>query len=83
MARNPLSPRRLSLPRFAARRDEAAATVAVSPTKFDEWVAAGKMPKGRKIDGVVLWDLEELWECWVRLRDGETVRNNPFDRTVA
>jgi hypothetical protein len=49
------SPRDLSLPRFALRRDEAAASVAVSPTKWDEWVNDGRMPKGRKIDGVVLW----------------------------
>jgi hypothetical protein len=33
------SPRDLSLPRFALRRDEAAASVGVSATKFDEWVA--------------------------------------------
>jgi hypothetical protein len=55
MSRSAASPRDLSLPRFAVRRDEAAASVAVSETKFDEWVTAGKMPKGHKIDGVVLW----------------------------
>jgi integrase len=32
------TPRELSLPRFALRRDEAAAAVAVSSTKFDEWL---------------------------------------------
>lgn len=49
-----LTPRELSLPRFAVRREEAAASVGVSASKFDEWVRDGKMPKGHKIDGVVL-----------------------------
>jgi predicted DNA-binding transcriptional regulator AlpA len=77
-----LSPRDLSLPRFALRRDEAAAALAVSGTKFDEWVADGRMPKGRKIDGVVLWDTEEIREAWERLRDGNYSKN-PFDGIVA
>ena len=76
------SPRDLSLPRFALRRDEAAASVAVSPTKWDEWVNDGRMPKGRKIDGVVLWDTQEIREAWERLRDGHYSKN-PFDGVVA
>jgi hypothetical protein len=39
------------------------------------------MPPGRKIDGVVLWDVAEIWEAWVRLRDGEYSKN-PFDEVV-
>jgi predicted DNA-binding transcriptional regulator AlpA len=77
-----LSPRDLSLPRFALRRDEAAASVAVSTTKWDEWVADGRMPRGRKIDGVVLWDTQEVREAWERLRDGQHSKN-PFDGVVA
>jgi predicted DNA-binding transcriptional regulator AlpA len=76
------SPRDQSLPRFALRRDEAAASVAVSTTKFDEWCVDGRMPKGRKIDGVVLWDTQEILEAWERLRDG-TYSKNPFDGVVA
>jgi predicted DNA-binding transcriptional regulator AlpA len=76
------SPRDLSLPRFALRREEAAAAVAVSPTKFDVWVADGRMPRGRKIDGVVLWDTQEVREAWERLRDGQPSKN-PFDGVVA
>jgi predicted DNA-binding transcriptional regulator AlpA len=30
--------------------------VGVSPTKFDEWIAAGRLPKPSKLDGIVLWD---------------------------
>jgi predicted DNA-binding transcriptional regulator AlpA len=77
-----LSPRDLSLPRFALRRDEAAASVSVSTTKFDEWVTDGRMPKGYKIDGVVLWDCQEVREAWERLRDGDRAKN-PFDEVVA
>ena len=74
--------RLLSIPRFALRRDEAAAAVAVSNTKFDEWCADGRMPRGRKIDGVVLWDTGEVSDAWERLRDGDAARN-PFDEVVA
>jgi hypothetical protein len=74
--------RLLSIPRFALRRDEAAASIAVSTTKFDEWCADGRMPKGRKIDGVVLWDTGEISVAWERLRDGSILKN-PFDEVVA
>ena len=81
LSRPALSPRDVSLPRFAVRREEAAASVAVSPTKFDEWVKNGRMPPGRKIDGVVLWDVAEIYEAWVGLRDAGYSKN-PFDEVV-
>ena len=81
ISRPALSPRDVSLPRFAVRREEAAASVSISRTKFDEWVKDGRMPPGRKIDGVVLWDVGEMREAWVRLRDGESSKN-PFDEVV-
>jgi hypothetical protein len=74
--------RELSLPRFALRREEAATSLGVSPTKFDEWVGDGRMPKGIKVDGVVLLDVQEISEAWDRLRDGRPLKN-PFDRVVA
>jgi predicted DNA-binding transcriptional regulator AlpA len=73
------SPRTLSIPRFALRRDEAAASVAISPTLFDAWIKLNKMPKGRKIGGVVLWDTQEVWECWCKIRDEDHNDQNPFD----
>ncbi len=79
MARSSL--RETSLPRFALRREEAAASVSVSPTTFDKWVADGRMPKGRKVDGLTLWDTEEVREHWVAIRDGAIVRN-PLDTRV-
>jgi predicted DNA-binding transcriptional regulator AlpA len=78
---NSQSLRVLSLPRFALRRDQAAASLSISTTKFDEWCADGRMPKGRKIDGVVLWDTGEILEAWEQLRDGNHSRN-PFDEVV-
>ena len=79
-----LSPRDLSLPRFALRRDEAAASLGISVTTFDCWVKLGRMPKGRKIDGIVLWDTQEIRDCWCKLRDKDDVEaNNPFDGVVA
>jgi hypothetical protein len=73
-----------SLPRFAVRRDEAAASLGVSETKFDHWVETARMPKGRKIDGVRLWDVGELERAWVALRDQDTFGSeNPFDGVTA
>jgi hypothetical protein len=82
LPRPALSPRDVSLPRFAVRREEAAASLSVSTTKWDEWVADGRMPKGYKIDGVVLWDCQEVREAWDQLRDRERAKN-PFDGIVA
>ena len=74
--------RLMSIPRFALRREEAAASLGVSTTKFQVWCDSGRMPKGRKIDGVVLWDTGEVLEAWERLRDG-AYSKNPFDGVVA
>jgi predicted DNA-binding transcriptional regulator AlpA len=77
-----LTPRDLSLPRFALRRDEAAASLAISETTWDKWVEMKRMPPSRKIDGVVLWDTQEIREYWNRLKDADNA-NNPFDSVTA
>jgi predicted DNA-binding transcriptional regulator AlpA len=41
-------------------RVKAAAYVGVGPTKFDEMVADGRMPKPARVDGRVLWDRHQL-----------------------
>jgi predicted DNA-binding transcriptional regulator AlpA len=77
------SPRSLSLPRYALRRDEAAASLGISSTLFDTWVRGGLMPPGRKIGGVVLWDNEEIRDSWRELRDGDgSGVSNPFDDVI-
>jgi len=42
------------------RRDDAAAYIGVSATKFDEWVKRAVMPRPKRQDGVVLWDRDRL-----------------------
>jgi predicted DNA-binding transcriptional regulator AlpA len=37
-------------------REDAARYIGVSPRKFDELVADGRMPKPRRVDGRVIWD---------------------------
>jgi predicted DNA-binding transcriptional regulator AlpA len=77
------SPRDMSIPRLAVRREEAAAMIRVSVTKFMEWVNDGRMPKPHKFDGVVLWDVNEIREAWECLRDGTPRQENPFDGVIA
>lgn len=74
--------REISIPRFALRRDEAAASLAISPTLFDNWVSEGKMPKGRKIGGVLLYDAESIRTAWHTLADVEPdpeEGDNPYE----
>jgi hypothetical protein len=79
-----LSLRSISVPRFAVRRDEAAAAFGISETTWDHWVAIGRMPPGRKIDGVRLWDVGEIFRAWVLLRDQDVISDaNPFDQVTA
>jgi predicted DNA-binding transcriptional regulator AlpA len=47
-------------PRRGLRRDDAAAYVGVSPSKFDQLVADGRMPKPKRVDGCVIWDRRRL-----------------------
>lgn len=44
-----------SCPPAGLRREEAAAYVAVSPSKFDDWVRRRIMPAPKVQDGVVIW----------------------------
>jgi len=48
------------LPVRGMRRTDAARYIGVSPSTFDKWIEDGKMPRGRPVDGCVLWDLREL-----------------------
>ena len=42
------------------RRAAAADWVGISPSKFDEMVKDGRMPKPKRVDGVVVWDRYRL-----------------------
>jgi predicted DNA-binding transcriptional regulator AlpA len=65
-------------PRRGLRRDDAALYVGVSPTKFDQMVADGRMPKSFRIDGCVLWDMRKLDLAIDALSDEDNGRN-PWD----
>ncbi len=41
-------------------RIEAATYIGISPTKFDQLVSDGRMPKAKQIDGRKVWDVREL-----------------------
>lgn len=47
-------------PRRGLRREESARYVGVSPTKYDEMVREGVMPKPWRIGGCVVWDIRKL-----------------------
>jgi predicted DNA-binding transcriptional regulator AlpA len=58
-----------SQPRRGLRRVEAAIYVGVSPTKFDDWVKRGLMPKPKRQDDIVVWDQLSLDSAFEALRD--------------
>lgn len=65
-------------PRRGLDRIEAADFVGVGASKFDEMVADGRMPKPKRIDGRVVWDLKALDASFDDLPDDGAV--NPWDR---
>jgi excisionase family DNA binding protein len=68
-------------PRRGLSRIEAAAYVGISPSKFDEMVADGRMPGARRIDGRKVWDVRELDLHFDELpRDDSLVANSWEDR---
>jgi excisionase family DNA binding protein len=48
------------IPRRGLSRDEAAIYVGVSPGKFDQMVADGRMPYARRVDSRRIWDIRSL-----------------------
>jgi excisionase family DNA binding protein len=61
-------------------RDEAARYIGVGPTKFDEMVADGRMPKPKRVDGRVIWDRLRLDAAFSDLSDEKAT--NPLDRML-
>lgn len=61
------------LTRRGLHRDESAAYVGISPSKFDEMIADGRMPKPKQIDGRKVWDVRALDSAFDDLPgDGES-----------
>lgn len=70
------------LPRGLQRR-LAAHYVGVSPTKFDEMVDQGRMPRPKRVDSRKLWDRAELDEAFSALPTDQELAENPWDRLTA
>jgi hypothetical protein len=58
-----------SLPPRGLSRVEAAAYIGVGPTKFDQLVADGRMPRPKRIDGRLVWDRVALDRAFSALPD--------------
>jgi predicted DNA-binding transcriptional regulator AlpA len=67
-----------SFPPRGLSREASADYIGVGPTKFDQMVADGRMPKPIRIDGRVLWDRHALDQFFDALGGSESV-NNPWD----
>lgn len=67
-----------SLPPRGVTREQAAAYIGLSPTKFDELVKDGRMPKAKPIDGARRWDLRKVDQAFDLLGEQDTDKN-PWD----
>lgn len=67
-----LAPRGLS-------RVQSAEYIGVGPTKFDEMVADGRMPRPTRIDGRNVWDRVKLDEAFAALAE-DLAAINAWDR---
>lgn len=78
-SRSVASAYRVSLARWprALSRIDAATYFSLSPSKFDQLVKDGRMPKPVHIDGRVLWDIKSLDVAFDAL--SETLESNPWD----
>ena len=65
-----------SLPPRGLSRLQAAEYIGIGPTKFDELVSDGRMPRPKRIDGRTVWDRTQLDEAFAALGND---RQNEFD----
>lgn len=65
--------------RRGLHREEAAAYVGVSSTKFDAMVGDRRMPKPKQVDGRRIWDIRALDRAFDLLPGGDESAHNPFD----
>ena len=56
-----------SLPPIGLSRETAAAFIDVSPSKFDEMVRDGRMPKPKQIDARRVWSRAAIEKAFARL----------------
>ncbi len=68
-----------SQPRRGLRRVEAAIYVGISPTKFDEMVKDGRMPRPKRLDSCSVWDQRGLDMAFEALPEEGDGAANPWD----
>lgn len=69
----------ISLPPRGLSRVQAAAYIGIGPTKFDEMVQDGRMPKPKRIDSRCVWDRVQIDQAFAALDGGEAEPANPLD----
>jgi predicted DNA-binding transcriptional regulator AlpA len=71
----------LSLFRRGLSREQAANYIGIGPTKFDKMVKDGRMPRPKRVDGRVVWDLRKLDAAFDALEDDDPDKpeTNPWD----
>jgi predicted DNA-binding transcriptional regulator AlpA len=71
----------LSLFRRGLSRDQAANYIGIGATKFDKMVKEGRMPRPKRVDGRVVWDLRKLDAAFDALEDDDPDKpeTNPWD----
>jgi len=57
---------------------QAAEYIDVSPTKFDEMVRDGRMPRPKRIDGRTVWDRKQLDIAFEALPTDSDGNSNPW-----
>lgn len=67
-----IRPDPISYPPRGLSRDEAARWIGMGATKFDELVKDGRMPRGKRIDGRVIWDRYALDAAFADLPDSNS-----------
>lgn len=81
---NVLVKRIRAVPRPSCRglnRIEAASYIGLSPTKFDELVADGRMPLPKRIGARKIWDVQAIDVAFVALPEDEP-DGNSWDRVL-
>jgi predicted DNA-binding transcriptional regulator AlpA len=72
----------LSLFRRGLSREQAANYIGIGPTKFDKMVKDGRMPRPKRLDGRVVWDLRKLdaaFDALEEVDDPDKSEPNPWD----
>ena len=68
-----------SLPPLGLSREIASAFIDVSPSKFDEMVRDGRMPKPKQIDARRVWDRRKLEKAFAALPGDDADLDDDWD----